>query len=283
MSALRVTDRRAVKVLHALGSEQKITQSGESREVQILALGLPRCATSSLQAVFESEWLGIQPVHHMTEVMPDGSKRKLVLDAAHERDQVKRRKIIAELLRGYAVVTDLPLIAFSKDLLDMYPDAKIVLNQRSNGNAWAKSFAESIGFFQKKSFYFITMWFKMAREAHHIIRSLWQVASSQINKPDPYFGGDPNFGPVEFYDAWQEHIRAEAKMRNRPVLEWQPQHGWKPLCEFLGKPVPPEDVPFPRMNETAEILKVKWIMYGLGYLSWATAGAVLLYILSWTR
>lgn len=35
------------------------------------------------------------------------------------------------------------------------------------------------------------------------------------------------------------------------VLEFSVKQGWEPLCEFLGVPVP--DVPFPRVNSTAEI------------------------------
>lgn len=30
------------------------------------------------------------------------------------------------------------------------------------------------------------------------------------------------------------------------LLEWSPEDGWKPLCGFLGKPVP--DIPFPHAN-----------------------------------
>lgn len=32
------------------------------------------------------------------------------------------------------------------------------------------------------------------------------------------------------------------------LLEWYIDDGWEPLCKFLGKPVPPPDVPFPHAN-----------------------------------
>ncbi len=31
------------------------------------------------------------------------------------------------------------------------------------------------------------------------------------------------------------------------LLEFEVSQGWKPLCDFLGRPVP--DEPFPRLNE----------------------------------
>jgi hypothetical protein len=104
---------------------------------------------------------------------------------------------------------------------------------------------------------------------------VYQVSASHFNKSNPFLSDDPNFGPPEFYDAWQEHIRQEAKIRGRPVLEWQPQDGWGPLCKFLGKPSPPENVPFPKTNETAEIVKVKRAMYTIGFATWAAFGTVL--------
>ncbi|KAH8658362.1 hypothetical protein BX600DRAFT_439527 [Xylariales sp. PMI_506] len=214
-------ERLSIQLFRVFDAPKDIMSTSHAVDNRVvLALGLPRCGTSSLKAAFESKWLDLKPVHHMSEVMPDGSNRKLVFEAAQEQDREKRQKLLAKLLRGYTVVTD---------LLDMYPDAKIILNHRNDGTTWAKSVYDSIHFVQTKPFFVIIMWFKLGRGAHYLMTTIWKVASNQLNKPDPYFGADPTFGPLEFYDAWQEHIRTEAKKRSRPLLEWQPQDGWKPL------------------------------------------------------
>jgi hypothetical protein len=44
-------------------------------------------------------------------------------------------------------MTDFPGIAFTDDLMDMYPDAKIILNQRSDPTTWAQSLEDSLMFF----------------------------------------------------------------------------------------------------------------------------------------
>jgi hypothetical protein len=95
-----------------------------------------------------------------------------------------------------------------------------------------------------------------------------------MGTPNPFKTAGPNFSQPDYYDAFMENVREEAKKRGREVLEWQPEDGWKPLCEFLGKPVPPDSVPFPKTNETAEIKKAIRILYVLGALSWMCIGGL---------
>lgn len=58
----------------------------------------------------------------------------------------------------------------------------------------------------------------------------------------------------------QEHIeRVKATVPADQLLIFNPKDGWKPLCDFLGVPVP--DGPYPRVNEATAIkLRVKvWL------------------------
>jgi hypothetical protein len=50
------------------------------------------------------------------------------------------------------------------------------------------------------------------------------------------------------------------------LLEFRPEDGWKPLCEFLGVPVP--DQPYPRMYETKEQRKFFNIGAAIGVMIW---------------
>ena len=49
--------------------------------------------------------------------------------------------------------------------------------------------------------------------------------------------------------TYREHYELVRRVtpKNR-LLEYKLGSGWKPLCQFLGKPIP--DVPFPKVNET---------------------------------
>lgn len=55
----------------------------------------------------------------------------------------------------------------------------------------------------------------------------------------------------EAFDRHNAHIRAIVPKEN--LLEWEPSHGWEPLCNFLGKPVP--DDPFPHSNQGDDVAK----------------------------
>ena len=47
------------------------------------------------------------------------------LKPMHAQDKAVRQKIFAEIVKGYAVITDRPGCFFVGDWLDMYPDAQL--------------------------------------------------------------------------------------------------------------------------------------------------------------
>jgi hypothetical protein len=53
---------------------------------------------------------------------------------------------------------------------------------------------------------------------------------------------------IDTYNKWNEEvIRYVPKER---LLVFEVKDGWKTICEFLEKPVPP--IPYPHVNDTAE-------------------------------
>lgn len=80
----------------------------------------------------------------------------------------------------------------------------------------------------------------------------------------------------EFYVTYNDWVRKEAKKRGRPVLEWQAQDGYAPICEFLGNPVPEsgtKEAVFPHVNDYRQMQFLKLILIARGVLSWAVLGA----------
>ena len=55
----------------------------------------------------------------------------------------------------------------------------------------------------------------------------------------------------QFYDEWVNEIKRHVAPDR--LLRYDVKSGWKPLCEFLELPIPPDDTPFPRANDTKEI------------------------------
>ena len=71
------------------------------------------------------------------------------------------------------------------------------------------------------------------------------------------------------------HVTCAA--RGKKVLEWTPEDGWEPLCEFLGKEVP--KVEFPRLNEGEEIRKLKGVLVRQGLVAWGKLSAAVVVVL----
>lgn len=53
-----------------------------------------------------------------------------------------------------------------------------------------------------------------------------------------------------FFQKHNQLVRDLGK--GRKFLEWEPQHGWAPLCSFLDVDAPPDGTPFPRSDDWVE-------------------------------
>lgn len=229
-------------------------------KMQVLGLGLSRCATSSFQAAVESDVINLGPSMHMAHVAPYADRLQMVIDAIDlPQGSHERQKILHKLFDGYGAACDFPTWYFSADLMDMYPDAAIVLNQRQSARIWADSIQASIGFFRTLPFLVTCYLWKTDRLHYHIHHICGRKLTIDLFSP-------------EFYDAHNDWVRAEAAKRGRPVLEWQAGDGWGPLCEFLGKGLPTDGRPFPHLNDAADMTMLKRILVARGLISWAILG-----------
>jgi hypothetical protein len=244
-------------------------QSIHGPRLRVIAAGLPRCATSSLQAALESPSLGFNPCMHMARVAPYASRAQLTLDAMREPDPHRRQKILHVLFDGYLATADFPGFWFVDDLMDMYPDAAIVLNVRSGGGkAWWESLQGALGFFGSWEYRLIGLLWRTDRLHWRIQQEARRLSVEKLG--------------VEFsegvYEVHNRFVREEARKRGRMVLEWKAEDGWAPLCRFLGKETPKEE--FPRLNDRKMMMMVKRVLVVKGLMAWLAVG-VLAYV-GWT-
>jgi len=234
--------------------------------MQALCLGLSRCATSSLQAALESDVINMTPCMHMAHVGPHADRERLVLDAMNLPEFSQRRvKLLHELFDGYGATCDFPGWIFAAELMDMYPDAPVVLNQRQSARAWADSISASHGFFAKPVYLLACYWWETDRLHYRIHRRGYEIAGERFGTPDML--------TAEFYEAHNGWVREEAAKRGRQVLEWTPGDGWGPLCRFLGKEAPEDGRSFPHLNDAKAMDAVKRVLVARGLAAWAVLGA----------
>ncbi|MBO0801942.1 MAG: sulfotransferase family protein [Nocardiopsaceae bacterium] len=207
--------------------------------MRLIGAGLPRTATLTQKIALEM--LGVGPCYHMANIFADLSTIRLWSDAFEGNADWDR------LLDGHQSIVDWPGAYFYRELMDVYPDAKVLLSVRS-GESWARSMRD-------------TIWATLYGD------NLMHDLSSARGRLDPDWALYCNLltamweksgllGPSSYHDessliAGMEHYNDEVRRTVPPerLLVWSPADGWGPLCEFLQTPVPSE--PVPHVNDSA--------------------------------
>jgi hypothetical protein len=204
----------------------------------------------------------------MAHIAPFVDQLNLVLAALREEDRERRQKILHKIFDGYAATADFPGVAFIDDLMDMYPDAQIILNGRKSGQEWADSIQNSLAFFASKPYLYICFLMTTDRLQYQVLHAAFELWEKRFGIPRGQQSS------AEFYDKHFAWVREEAAKRGRSMLEFQPQDGWKSLCGFLGRPTPPAGTAYPHLNDHRTMQIIKTILIVRGLLAWAGLGGV---------
>jgi hypothetical protein len=185
---------------------------------------------------------------------------RLVHDALKETDTIKRRKILCKLFQGCAATSDFPGHLFIDDLVEMYPDAKVILNVRKGGALdWESSMRSTIAPFMSWK-YRVACWWSLPDWWHYQTVVVWEDFVKE------------KFGVKSFWiaDAYGKHnnrVRQIMADHGKELLEWEPTMGWPELCQYLGKEEPEQ--PLPRTNDRAKMEKVVAWRIAIGVQMWA--------------
>lgn len=206
--------------------------------MKIIGAGLGRTGTKSLQAALDQ--LGFGPCYHMMELFEHPEHGPTWM-AAIEGNPVDW----ASFLRGYESCVDFPACSFYKEMMAVFPDAKVLLSVR-DPERWYQSTLETIHAIVSV---WPTRWFGPFLPKFGVVH---RVSSAVIWKK--LFEGrflDREFALRRFREHTEEVIRYVPADR---LLVFDVKQGWGPLCEFLGVPVP--STPFPHLNDTAEFKSI---------------------------
>lgn len=206
-----------------------------TKPVQVLCLGLPRTGTESLSVALKT--LGIETYHGWDVVFePDGSKLQ------HLRELVRRKYYGSsdgdvhissadfDILIGdnQAVIDSLPTL-FAPELIAAYPDAKVILNQRPDLDAWHRSIDKTIVQAVDQSW---ALWVMSLFTADlYWIMSLYMV----YGYPAVFrnINGSTTEG-IRRNGKWiyRDHCNmVRGMVPKEKLLEWSVEDGWEPLCK----------------------------------------------------
>lgn len=228
--------------------------------IMVVGAGMGRTGTTSLQAALEILLGG--RCYHMNQVKKnDGVPMRSLLkrDAGDTRLKLHCHSeawlaIAAEgvgavdldrLFEGCTAVVDFPATGYYDQLARAFPGAKVVLSVRDNPQAWYESAWETI-FLPMRSWiipvlHAVRFWSRGGLFMRMVKATVWEN--------ERLFAGrftDHDFA-LGVYERWIADV--ERTVPRERLLTYNVKQGWKPLCDFLGLPVP--DQPFPSSNDKA--------------------------------
>ena len=207
--------------------------------MKVIGAGLPRTATTTQKIALEM--LGLGPCYHMRDMMSDMAANVPLWRRAFDGESPWD-----EIFAGYTSTTDWPGGFFWRELIDVYPDAKVLLSVR-DAESWERSMADTIN----QIYFGDSLMRHLAKARYHVDPgwAAWMDLMIGMTWADgaPFAG---TRGEREPLMAAMEHFNEEVKstVPSERLLVWHPKDGWDPLCEFLEVDVP--DEPLPQVNDT---------------------------------
>jgi hypothetical protein len=212
--------------------------------IAVIGAGFGRTGTLSLKAALEE--LGIGPCYHMTEMFERPTHAAIWECAAHGE-----RVDWSELFRGYRAAVDWPAAAFYRELMDTYPEAKVILTVR-DPDRWYDSARSTIYDMGRVAsgpvFQALARVVPRVRQA----KGLGRVANAVVWERTFDGNFDDRQYAIDAFKRWNEQVKAHVPADQ--LLVYEVKDGWEPLCRFLDVDVP-DGKPFPHLNDTAEFRK----------------------------
>jgi Sulfotransferase domain len=208
--------------------------------MKIIGAGLPRTATTT--QMYALEKLGCSPCYHMRDLLADlDTGLPLWEEAVNGSPDWER------IFGGAQSTVDWPSARYYRELMDYYPDAKVLLSVR-DGEEWAASMQQTVwGVYHGDSVLHYVC------RARAVLDPLWSRYMDLMTRMTWDEGGalegdtSTTAGLVAAMERWNEKVKQTVPPER--LLAWDLRDGWEPLCEFLELPVP--DEPLPQLNDSA--------------------------------
>jgi hypothetical protein len=208
--------------------------------MKVIGAGLPRTATTTQLVVLEQ--LGFGPCYHMRDLLADLQKGlPLWEDVAAGRPDWER------IFGDARSTVDWPSARYWRQLMDVYPEAKVLLSVRE-ADGWVRSMRDTVwGIFHGDSV------------MHHVsaartqVDPLWDryirlMSAMNWDERTGALAGDTwdDTSFAQIMERWNDQVKHTVPSER--LLVWNPRDGWEPLCQFLEVDAPDGDVP--RLNDT---------------------------------
>jgi hypothetical protein len=205
--------------------------------MRVLVLGLPRTNTTSLISALRK--LGFNP-YTMRSLLSTPSHIPVWQEAVNSTQYATGLPLtINDILSSHDSIADLPGCMFAPQLIEAYPNAKVILTTRRY-EEWERSMQESIWVLLTWHLFDLCRITGLSKMAPliRLLHSLFEVHNGN------HYGG---YEARRAYERHNERIRELVSQEKLLEIDADDEIGWNELCGFLGKEKP--SVGYPRMKE----------------------------------
>jgi hypothetical protein len=208
--------------------------------MRVIGAGLPRTGTLTQKVALEM--LGLGPCYHWVDVLADLDRVALWQQALDGRAPWE------QIFAGFHSTVDWPGGYFYRELMDIYPEAKVLLSVR-DPEAWERSFRETVWMMGHGE-----SLLRLLSSARAHVDPQWQRYLAFVERM--FWGEQGTFAaghaePDQLIEAMARHNQeVQSAVPAERLLVWKVTDGWEPLCRFLEVDVPSEPMPHVNDRET---------------------------------
>ena len=265
-------------------------KNSKNNEIRVVCAGLGRTGTLSLKEALEI--LGYNPYHYID--FDHASEWADLADGKCKPGDVLDRIVLDK--KGYDVLLENPTCDIFDDVLNRFPEAKIILTVRDSKEKFEASWKvlmETMVVTEKDFRWTFPTFFGWIPLFQRLKRIRAFMGTTHLGLPEGALAHGwrdrPNGWLGEQYERHNQHVIDVAAARNQnqqPLLVFNVKEGWEPLCAFLGCEVPKNDdggaLPFPHSQvntkESLQSMKRTFLAAVYGWIPatfLASAGAAL--------
>lgn len=206
---------------------QEDTAQQAPQDLLLIGPGFGRTGTSSFMTALGR--IGLKS-YHMSAVMRTPGHLQMWTDYIQGRISVND-VIDALSTAGFNATASMPACYLYKELLERYPNARVVLTVRGDGDgmAWAKSVKGSIGLLRPAIERVPWRWIPKIQLFKGVIFP-WIFGKRNVSLDENYEFKAEDL--ARMYNEWVAEVKATVP--EKKLLVFAPKDGWKPLCEFLS-------------------------------------------------
>lgn len=246
---------------------QHASKPQEGRTLQVIGAGLSRTGTTSFGTALSILLDG--PCYHGGTQMLSSPEAHInqwirVFEHTPTKNEADRKYVLQnmkQLLDGYVGSMDLPSNCMVEELMEIYPDAKVICTVRDPDKWWA-----SLAPIVEKGNLTVLSWILAPIPTLRRFRRYHDVLD-EGRVGELYFRpGEPQRPTRAMYERHIEHLKKVVPKEK--LFFFDVRDGWEPLCAILGVPVP-KDTPFPRLNDAQAIEDFMKRNVRRGLMTWA--------------